>query len=123
MDLGFPEIVRITSITLAAVNMGTLAGRIRLYVRLAYLARTKSPKDLWPQRAVLNFYFGLLLLLLSISWRNFQLFHHDVTVPLLISVLAQAWLLVGLSMMRKYVSVRIQGDVRGLRDFAKRNEP
>lgn len=114
-SFGWPEAVRITLVALAALNIGTLVGRIRSYHRLTRAARANGDLANLPAlRSVLNFYTGFLVIVCSLAWRSVQLYHQPVTVPLLLTCVGLAGTLLGLFRMQRHLAVRVQGRPSGL---------
>lgn len=120
---GVDEALRILLVSLAAMNIGTLAGRIRYYLsarrRLQRSNETRAESD--TAAAVVTFFVGYLVILASLAWRIVQLYHAPASWPLVLLAIGLLVSLVGLHAMAKHVTPVIISTAT--QDLLKRRRP
>lgn len=105
---GVDEALRMLLVALAAINIGTLAGRIRYYLRAHHaLRKANRTADADTAAAVVTFFAGYLVILASMAWRIVQLYHAPASVPLVVLAVGMLVSLVGMRRMAKHVTPQI----------------
>lgn len=102
---GFAEALRIVLVALAALNIGTLAGRIRHYLFARRALREVGRRaDADTAGSVVTFFIGYLIILASMAWRIAQLYHSPASVPLALLAVGLLISLLGLRAMAHHVT-------------------
>ncbi len=107
-SFGPSEMLRIFLVAMAALNIGTIAGRVRSYWTTHHrLQKAGQIADLNTLRAVNVFYVGYLIVLASMAWRIVQLYGVPVTFPLVVLAFGLVLSFAGLRLMAKHVAPQI----------------